>query len=319
MKPISILLIFVLQISSLSTVSAVYCMDEKAQVENILALERTAQFNKARKELDALLAKNESDLSDSSNSTLLLLSAGLYLKMGQKMLALIEFEKARKLNQKDPSILIELARLHLENFSSDAALSMARQAVVLAPSNIKGQEILILALMANTYYQEANNRMKDLLILRQNDPEVLHLAYLVNKSNDNLILACDYLKKAIKLRPTERHWLLELAEIYELTNKPKEACLVIEHYLSLEPDSVEGLKRLAYVLEHSLHDYAQAQSVYARILNLDPLNMSAQAGLSRLEVKQNDFSAKLKRALQSFWAQLMLWFQAGSPKQEQLY
>lgn len=312
-KPFSIFLVFVLQLSPISCSSVAFAQNQESKIDNILELERTAQFNKARQELDLLLAKND------SNASLLLLSAGLYLKMGQKMLALIEFEKARKLNQNDSSILIELARLHLENFSSDVALSMARQAVLLDPSNIKGQEVLILALMANTYYQEANTRTKDLLLLRQNDPEVLHLAYLVNKSNDKLSLASDYLKRAIKLRPTERQWLLELAEIYELTNKPKDACTVIEHYLSLEPDSVEGLKKLAYVLEHSLHDYGQAQSVYSRILNLDPLNVSAQAGLSRLEVKQNDFSAKLKRALQSMWAQLVLWFSASSPKQEQLY
>lgn len=312
-KPFSIFLIFVLQLSPISCNSVAYCQNQKSQIDNILELERTAQFNKARQELDSLLAKND------SNASLLLLSAELYLKMGQKMLALIEFEKARKLNQNDSAILIELARLHLENFSSDVALSMARQAVLLDPSNIRGQEILILALMANTYYQEANNRMKDLLLLRQNDPEVLHLAYLVNKSNDKLSLASDFLKRAIKLRPTERQWLLELAEIYEMTNKPKEACTVIEHYLSLEPDSVEGLKKLAYVQEHSLHDYGQAESVYSRILNLDPLNVSAQAGLSRLEVKQNDFSAKLKRALQSMWAQFVLWFTQSSPKQEQLY
>lgn len=311
-KSISIFLVFALHLSSFSLACAAPVADLSKEIENIQALERKAQFNKARQELDLLLAKNN------SNASLLILSAGLYLKMGQKMLALIEFEKARKLNAKDQVILVELARLHLENFSSDAALSMARQAVALDPSNIKVQEILILALMANTYYGEANARMKELLQKKENEPEVLHLAYLVNKSNDKLELACVYLKRAIRLKPTERQWLLELADTYQLTNRPKEACKVIEDYLSLEPDSVEGLRKLAYVLEHSLHDYAQAQTVYSRILNLDPLNVAAQAGISRLEVKQNDFSAKLKRSLQSFWAQLLLWF-AAPPKQEQLY
>jgi len=312
-KPFSIILVFCLQLNPVAWSNLAFATDSKTEIENILTLERTAQFNKARQELDLLLAKNE------SNAELLIVSAGLYLKMGQKMLALIEFEKARKQNQNDPKLLIELATLHLENFSSDTALSMARQAVALDPSNIKGQEILILSLMANSYFGDANMRMQDLLSMRRGDPEVLHLAYLVNKSNDKLEIASEYLKQAIKLRPTERQWLLELADIYQLANKPKEACKVIEHYLSLEPDSVDGLKMLAHVLEHSLHDYAKAQSIYAKILNLDPLNVSAQAGLSRLEVKQNDFSAKLKRSLQSFWAQMLIWFTFSSPKQEQLY
>jgi predicted Zn-dependent protease len=311
-KPISIFLVFALHLSSFSLACAAQAADLSTEIEKIQTLERNVQFNKARQELDLLLAKND------SNASLLILSAGLYLKMGQKMLALIEYEKARKVNGKDPVILVELARLHLENFSSDAALSMARQAVTLDPFNIKGQEILILALMANTYYGEANTRMKELLTAKKNDPEVLHLAYLVNKSNDKLDVASEYLKRAIRLKPTERQWLLELADTYQLTNKPQDACKVIEDYLALEPDSVEGLKKLAYVLEHSLHDYAHAQTIYSKILSLDPLNVAAQAGISRLEVKQNDFSAKLKRSLQSFWAQLLLWF-AASPKQEQLY
>lgn len=283
-------------------------------ISAVQALIQKSQLHKAREKIDSLLLKYP------QNPTLLLASADLYLKMGQKMLALFEFEKARKLRPDDAQIYIALSKLHLENFSADTALAMARQACHLDPNNPKGQEALILALMANSFYGEANSRMRDLLSTHLEDPDVLHLASLVYMNNSRLEPAINLLRQAIKRRPTERPWLLELAKLYQEKKEYGEAREVVEDYLSLEPNSVEGLQDLAWLLEHRLHDYGQAELIYTRLLQLDPLNTTAQAGLNRLEVKQNDVAAKFKRSLHSYFHQLFLWFSSPfQSKQERLY
>lgn len=311
-KIILIFLVFILQ--TIPFCSALSQPKEDVDISAVHALVQKSQLHKARLMIDALLPKYP------QNASLLLESADLYLKMGQKMLALFEFEKARKLRPTGAQIYIALSKLHLENFSAETALSMARQAVFLDPKNAKGQEALILALMANSHYSEANSRMRELVESRIDDPDVLHMASLVYKNNAKLEMAIAFAKQAIKLKPTEKSWLLELAKLYEENKDYNEAREVIEDFLTLEPDSEEGLKDLAWLLEHRLHDYGQAEFIYTRLIKLDPLNSAAQAGLNRLEVKQNDVAAKFKRSLHSFFHQLFMWFSSPlESRQERLY
>jgi hypothetical protein len=103
------------------------------------------------------------------------------------------------------------------------------------------------------------------------------------------------LAKAVEARPAELQWQLELVDLY-IANQYYETELgaFLLAILLREPQSLEGLERLAHLDEFYLHDYMTARESYRKILGVLPDSASAQAGIDRCLVKQGDLALNLR-------------------------
>lgn len=94
--------------------------------------------------------------------------------------------------------------------------------------------------------------------------------------------AIEAFKNAISLRPKNAALYVSLSETYAVTNQAKEALAAINEALLLEPTNVDYLNRRV-ILANWLGEYDQLEDSYKRILNIEPDNQLARAGLQNIE------------------------------------
>lgn len=269
------------------------------ELSRIESLVNQGSLIKARRAVESVLSEQPGNIQAR------LLAARIYKAMGLWSRSILEYESIRS---EDPDLVepyVALSQMHLENLSADLSLSLARQAVRLAPDSKEARVALISGLIATHEYSDADRELEALIKRFPADAAVLYMAFQLYRDNGEFKEARDFLRKAIKANPDRIAWLLDLYDVCESLGDIKSAEQAVELYLTKAPSSVEALEKLALLQENYLYDYVLAGRTYDKILAIDPENWNALAGKDRIEIRQNDLAMSYKRRFRHLWASLM--------------
>lgn len=270
-----------------------------AELKKIDELTETRSFYKARKLLEPLLEVHPKDPQVHK------CAGRLFAKMGLLPRAIDEYNKVIALEPANVSAYLELSRAYMAREDSNHAMIYAREALKYNPKSAEARLHLVRILMDKSLLLEAEQELQRLLRGDPNDAQVHFMAANIYRERGQGALALGHIEKAIQLNPEKHNWLLEKSDICILLNQYDEAKSSLEKLLSYEPDSVEGLNRLARVKENSLRDYDGAMECYRRVIEIDPDSVTALAGIERLKAKKNDLAGLWKHQLRSSLSKMM--------------
>lgn|GEM_PF-2084216 len=270
-----------------------------AELKTVDELTEARSFYKARKVLEPLLAAHPKEPQVHK-------SAGrLFAKMGLLPRAIDEYNAVVALEPNNLSAYIELSKAYMAREDSNQAMVSAREALKIDPKSSDARLLLVRILMAKSLLLEAEQELQRLLRGDPNDAQVHFMAANIYRERGEGALALGHIEKAIQLNPQKHDWLLEKSDICTLLNRHDEAKASLQKLLQYEPDSVEGLNRLARVKENSFRDYDGAMECYKRVIEIDPDSVTALAGIERLKSKKNDLAGLWKHQLRSNLSKLM--------------
>lgn len=268
------------------------------ELQKVDELTDARSFYKARKILEPLLAEHPKE-------PLVHRCAGrLFAKMGLLPRAIDEYNAVVALEPNNLSAYIELSKAFMAREDLNQAMVFARQSVKIDAKSSEARLLLVRILMAKSLLLEAEQELQRLLRGDPNDAQVHFMAANIYRERGEGSLALGHIEKAIQLNPQKHDWLLEKSDICTLLNRHDEAKASLEKLLQYEPDSVEGLNRLARVKENSFRDYDGAMECYKRVIEIDPDSVTALAGIERLKSKKNDLAGLWKHQLRSNFAKL---------------
>ena len=270
-----------------------------AELQKIDELTEARSFYRARKILEPLLEAHPKDPQVHK------CAGRLFAKMGLLPRAIDEYNRVIALEPANVSAYIELSRAYMAREDTNHAMIYAREALKYNPKSAEARLLLVRILMAKSLLLEAEQELQRLLRGDPNDAQVHFMAANIYRERGQGALALGHIEKAIQLNPEKHNWLLEKSDICILLNRYDEAKSSLEKLLSYEPDSVEGLSRLARVKENSLRDYDGAMECYRRVIEIDPDSVTALAGVERLKAKKNDLAGLWKHQLRSSFSKLM--------------
>ena len=263
-------------------------VDLSADLSKVDRLLSEGALTKARPLVEDLLVKRPGDLQ------VALLGARLYRDIGLTSMAIVQYERVRRLAPEMVEPLIELSSLHLDNLSSAMAVDLAGDAVHLAPGNKAARIALVKALIASQSLKRAREQSDKLLLTFPYDATVVHLAAEVAQSFNESERAVDLLSQAIDKAPEKLSWQIELSRAYQELGRYQSARQILEKVLTKEPVNFEALTELAQLYEFDLGDYLSAMKIYRRILEFLPDDASARAGAERCLGKQADLALWLR-------------------------
>lgn len=268
-------------------------------LQKVDELTEARSFYKARKVLEPLLAAHPKD------SQVHKCAGRLFAKMGLLPRAIDEYNTVVALEPTNLSAYIELSKAYMAREDFNHAMVFAREALKINPKSSEARLLLVRILMAKSLLLEAEQELQRLLRGDPNDAQVHFMAANIYRERGEGALALTHIERAIQLNPQKHDWLLEKSDICTLLNRHDDAKASLEKLLQYEPDSVEGLNRLARVKENSFRDYDGAMECYKRVLSIDPDSVTALAGIERLKSKKNDLAGLWKHQLKTNLSKLM--------------
>ncbi len=248
-------------------------------------------YSSARMKIEKLKQDNPRD------PDVCLLAGRLYRKIGLWSLSIVEYETVKNLKPGLAEPYIALSEMHLESLSVEISLALAREAVRLAPNEVRAKEALIAALIANHNVKEAQEVLSKTKTGNRSDPEMLYLSSSIHRKMGDVETAQKELEKAMSLRPENINWLFDLCEIYEANGEYDAARKAVARYVEVAPESIKALSKLAELLELRLYELESAGQVYDKMLLIEPDNAIALAGKERIEKKRKDFASFVKRCI----------------------
>ena len=270
--------------------------DKEKMLGRLQMLISTRAFLEANDVLDQLSAANPGDVD------VRIASAKLYREMGMLARSRIEYQQLSIAYPTRVEPLIALSQMYLLYLDPRNALSTARQAVNLAPNNKDARIALVSALVAGGYLKEADDQLARLTRANAGDAEVHYVAYKLMMERGQLTEARHELENAIRIDPTNGQWLLDLSELCKLQHDYVEARACLQRAINSDPNSLDNINKMAILEEYCFHDYDEARQQFQKILQIQPDNVSALAGLDRCKAKENDIAAILKDQIRSAWA-----------------
>lgn len=263
-----------------------------AQADGLLTVKRLTadgSFQNARELVDRLLTASP------NNPRVHLAAASLFRKMGLNNQAVAQYKLVKELNPRLLEPLTALSELYLESLNLDQSLAYAKLAVDLKSDSKQARTALARALLAGDRLTDADREVSQLLRGTPNDPEILLLAYQLNRKRGSLLSARAFLASTIKQTGANPQLLYEMSELAEISGDCSGALDSLNQLLAIEPDSLKGRTKIASVLEFCRHDYDAAILEYRKLLKLDSESVTAEAGIDRCQSKKNDlaFEAKL--------------------------
>ncbi len=210
--------------------------------------------------------------------------------------------------------LIALSRMHLENLSSNLAVQLAEDAVLIDGKNKEARLALVEALIANQSIRRAKEQAQKLAQLYPSDSDVQHALYMVAMAYGDDAQALEYLRPAAESQK-KPSWLLELAELYQSGHRYNEAKDVYSQMLEGDQSNLEVLVGLAHLYEFDLGDYMRAVVVYRKILEIFPDDTGAHSGIERCMAKQADLALWVKGSIYRLFGWPLDQGTTGSDKQ----
>jgi tetratricopeptide (TPR) repeat protein len=183
--------------------------------------------------------------------------------------ALAALNKARSLDPKSLSIIVQQAKVHMVQGKLDAALDDMNQAFAVAPNNTG------LLILRAAIYQEKGDKAKALadidkaVELKPDDPTVLRSHAMFLAQGDRLPEAIAELEKLAQRNPKDISTLLELAIYLGAAKNSLKAIEVYQSILALTPDDWQAMRGLADSLLN-VGRQTEALALYEKVIKIEP-------------------------------------------------
>jgi len=277
------------------------------------AIIKEAQKYLARGQIDKAIAEWERLIKESPDANTYNTIGDLYLKKGDKTLAIDSFHKAasffrnegfslkalalyKKILNVDPSNADALCALG--ELSEEKGLTSDAIKYYLAGADIFSKEGKKDALL-RTYDRILNlspsniplrNKVAELFIKEglqiEAAKEYLHIARVYD-DKDDLKNAKEYFKKAIELQHNNKEALIGLSSIYERTGDPKQSLEYTKKAIAFCPDDSELSLKCAQLLIRQ-ESFADAIPYVSKVIESEPSNITARKLLGEIYLKEGD-------------------------------
>lgn len=205
-------------------------------------------------------------------------SADFFRKEGFSLKALALYKKIINLNISDSAALIALGELSEEKgLTTDATKYYLAATDSLLKENRKNEIVEIYKRIINLSPSNIPLREKIAgLFLKEGLTydaltEYLNIAKYYEEKN-NLEQAKDYLNRAFEINPSDRDTLKRLADLMEKSGVTSEAIKYLERLLGVSPDDSESLIKCAILLKRS-GKYEDALIYLSKAIELEPSNI----------------------------------------------
>lgn len=294
----SFLIILILAAVSTNPLSAAV-ETENAGIKRLIQLTSEHSYLKATELFDRMIEATPND------PQLRLVGAKLYRQMGMFARSMSEY---KQLMNADPHLIepmIALSQMYMEYLNLPQALTLARHAVTINPGSKEARIQLCTVLIASDYLKEAEDELNKLQKQADTDPEVNYVGYKLYLKRGQLGKARQQLEAAMKLKPTNVQWLVDMSELCQMQGDYIAANDCLKKALQADPLSVDKLNKMAILQEYFIQNYGLAMIQYKKILEIDPDSVTALAGVDRCKTRNNDLAGMLKVQIRAFFVGLM--------------
>ena len=255
------------------------------------------QFEKEENDPAALREYLEA-LQDDPNAVFLLTRAAILLnRIGNQKDALFYAERALERRPLDTRILNLIGNIYLASGQIKKASSAYERIIQIQPSDTDAYFSL-----AGIYANEGSLDKAEEMVWKGVEAEPsspLGYYYLGKISVEKKALekGLGYFQKALSLNPLFEHAYLEVALVYELQEKPKDAANVYRHMIEkVNPGSREAVTRLVQLLieEKSLDE---ALTLLDDLAQKDPSNLDIPLQTALVWVEKKAFSEAIEKLL----------------------
>lgn len=133
---------------------------------------------------------------------------------------------------------------------AQAAIDYSDHVIARHPSNVNFYKtrvhiFTLLSQISPVFYDEAAKALRAAIELSPTDPKLTRNMAIIAKAKGDVALQEQYLKETIALRPIDITSRLDLAALYEATEKKSEARAIYETVIQLDPENVQAKTRIA--------------------------------------------------------------------------
>jgi len=213
------------------------------------------------------------------------------LRMNKTEAALNIYKEALKYDSNNADIHYNLAVVALEQKQPEVGMNYLNKALEinpLHPEALLNSAIVIQELGLNTYKKLAVERLLKLKEMQPDNERVFFNLGMLATDEENIFEAELWFRQAIKLKPNFRSALFNLALLLVDSHRPDDALVHLDQLLFHFPDHIKGLILTGDVYTNHRKDFDKAESLYKRILSLDPDHVQAQHNLCVVFVERGE-------------------------------
>jgi Tfp pilus assembly protein PilF len=224
--------------------------------------------------------------------------AGYYEKQGDIDLAIQEYKKAVKSDEKNPVIHLSLGAAYIKKKEISLAIEEINRAVALEPESVEPHAILALLYFAQEKLSEAGKEYERAL---QNAAKLEPKNISIFKSLGILYLQQKNYKSAeetflsiIGISPTDFEAHFYLANTLDEQKKREAAIVELKKVLELKPEYHQALNYLGYLYVEENKNLGEAERMIKKALEIDPKNGAYIDSLGWLYFKQGKAKEAVK-------------------------
>jgi Tfp pilus assembly protein PilF len=223
---------------------------------------------------------------------------GIYEKQGDIDLAIQEYKKALKSDEKNPVIHLSLGATYIKKKDIPQAIEEINRAVALEPEAVEPHAILALLYFSQEKLSEAGKEYERAL---QNAAKLEPKNISIYKSLGILYLQQKNFKSAeetflsiIGISPADFEAHFYLANTLDEQKKKDAAEIELKKVLELKPDYHQALNYLGYLYVEENKNLAEAEKMIRKALELEPQNGAYVDSLGWLYFKQGKTKEAVK-------------------------
>ncbi len=224
--------------------------------------------------------------------------AGVYEKQGDIDLAIQEYKKALKSDEKNAAIHLSLGAAYIKKKQISLAIEEINRAVALEPETVESHAILALLYFSQEKLSEAGKEYERAL---QNAAKLEPKNISIFKSLGILYLQQKNFKSAeetflsiIGISPADFEAHFYLANTLDEQKKRPSAVIELKKVLELKPDHHQALNYLGYLYVEENKNLGEAEKLIRRALEIEPQNGAYIDSLGWLYFKQGKAKEAVK-------------------------
>jgi Tfp pilus assembly protein PilF len=224
--------------------------------------------------------------------------AGYYEKQGDIDLAVQEYKKALKSDEKNPVIHLSLGAAYIKKKEIALAIEEINRAVVLEPDAVEPHAILALLYFAQEKLSEAGKEYERALQsaarLEPKNISIFKSLGILYLQQKNLKSAEETFLSIIGISPTDFEAHFYLANTLDEQKKKDAAVIELKKVLELKPDYHQALNYLGYLYVEENKNLGEAEKLIKSALEIEPQNGAYIDSLGWLYFKQGKTKEAVK-------------------------
>ncbi len=269
----------------------------KKDAHHLNALMLRSSLRSDQGQYDDAIADLRAVLSDQPNSEkALLLSARTQIKSGYFDLAQESLENVLEINPANLDARKDLARMLVKNKDPDSAINLLENSSPSTTQNIDVLAMLVDLYIVKANWEKAEEVAKSIQSFDRNSLSQFKLAQVYFAQKKYPAALASY-QKVLTLKPLSIEALTGLTETFLSMGEARQASAELDKLLVKYPENIE-LLNLRGFLYRSQQQFADAEKLFSRIIELKPNVDSAYRNLALVYLMQNQLE-KAKQAYQA--------------------